>query len=140
MKYVIVIFFIIISFAIYKEYIEVDDAYKNGIPSQNNSIPTLLKKIVICAGYEQNLIIWRKVAIITVIEVIVLHLVVYDRFPSPKESLLSFIVLFSLTYAVFMYQNKLATVPVSYVKENIKRVKKRMQEKEGSLADMLNLL
>ena len=86
------------GFAFYKERNEAKHAYIQGEPKEKNGIQTLLRKLQISAGFEINTIKWRRAILAAVPTVLLIFLIALLRFPTPREFILSFLIVFSLFY------------------------------------------
>ncbi len=95
------------SFAFYKERNEAKHAYMQGEPKETNSVQTLLRKIQISAGFEINTIKWRRGILAAVPAVLLVFLIVLLRFPTPREFILSFLIIFSLFYILLKLHQRI---------------------------------
>jgi hypothetical protein len=114
------------GFAFYKEKNEAKHAYMQGEPKESNSVLTLLRKIQISSGFEINTIKWRRALLAAVPAVLLVFLLVLLRFPTPRECILSFLIVFSLFYILLKLHQKI-NVEASF--NNIKKGISLIREK-----------
>jgi len=89
---------ILFYYAYNKDIKEGADAYIDGNPKNNNNVPTLLQKVLVCCGYDMNTIKWRGALMTTIPIIILIFLTILSRLPSPQEYIISFIIIFSIIY------------------------------------------
>jgi hypothetical protein len=128
---VIIIFLFIFSLiALYKEKYEQENAYILSIPDKKDTIQTIFKKINYALEYETTTIKWRRSLISSFLILFILFAFVYARIPTPKEIILTFSISYMIFYFNFItYTNIVSNEAIKYGKQNIRKIKKYINEK-----------
>jgi len=85
-------------YAIYFEYTESYHAYRFNEPELTDSPISSLRKIKNCINYEINTIKWRRTLLASFISTFMIFLLVLQRFPTTKEMVLYFGIIFLVFY------------------------------------------
>jgi len=123
----ILVFFAI--YALYKEYIEHDDAFTYNKASDKDSISSSLGKLEKCLRYDQKTIKWRRILLTTLLSVSLIFGILYQRFPSTKELLIFVCFIFVSFYTNWQhYSSRTASGAIKYGTDNISNVKKQLSK------------
>jgi len=122
----ITLFIIILLFAIYKEYAEACDSYRQSTPDKNNSTDEILKKIVIGSNYDLNSVKWRRCLILSSIQYITVMVIIKYIMGlnlNLKTSTLLLVLFFVSNYTGTIYhQNVISTKAVKNINECVNQL------------------
>src|SRR3972149_8590262 len=126
MLFLIIFTIVAVVYAYSKEISESHHAYEKGVPNTKINIYGLLDKILICCGYDFQIVKWRLTLLVTIGIMILLFVFLFSRIPSPREYIISFIIIFSLVYMSRDFITKIHTEQTyNYIKTCINLIKKK---------------
>src|SRR3972149_590607 len=85
MLFLIIFTIVAVVYAYSKEISESHHAYEKGVPNTKINIYGLLDKILICCGYDFQIVKWRLTLLVTIGIMILLFVFFFSRIPFPRK-------------------------------------------------------
>ena len=100
-------------------------AYSEGKVDKNDNFHTILQKIRISSRYDEGSVYWRRTIIFTVIVLFSVLILVLQRLPTAYEIIVSFIVIYLLTFLFLnYYQTTVSRYATRQIAEGTKLLEK----------------
>ena len=119
---------LIIAFAVFSILKELEDrvnSYKKGFFQKGDDSDALFSKVVICLRTELTTIKWRRCFLSAVVVVIALFSLVFVKFPSQAELVLSLLIVYVVYYGMWHnYMNTVSAIAVKNGEKNLSKLKR----------------
>lgn len=112
-------------FAILKELEDQPNSYRKGIFQKGDDYDTLFSKTSICLHTELTTIKWRRCFLSAVLVVVMLFSLVFVKFPSQAELVLSLLIVYVVYYGMWHnYMNSVSAIAVKNGEKNLSSLKR----------------